>query len=135
LALEDDILRQRYERLAQIESLGFDPYGHAYEVTHEIPKILAEYEHQSAEELAEPVRVRIAGRVQSIRRMGKKAGFLHLLQQGEKLQLYIRQDAMDERSFALYNLLDIGDIVGASGYLFRTKTGELSVHVESLTFL
>jgi lysyl-tRNA synthetase class 2 len=135
LALEDDILRQRYERLAQIESLGFDPYGHAYEVTHEIPKILAEYEHQSAEELAEPVRVRIAGRVQSIRRMGKKAGFLHLLQQGEKLQLYIRQDATDERSFALYNLLDIGDIVGASGYLFRTKTGELSVHVESLTFL
>jgi lysyl-tRNA synthetase, class II len=134
LALEDEILRQRHERIAQIEQLGFQPYGHAFEFTHTIPQILAEYGGKSAEELATPVRARIAGRVQTIRRMGK-AGFLHLLQDGEKLQIYVKKDAVAETTYKLYELLDIGDIIGASGYLFRTKTGELTLHVEELFFL
>ena len=77
----------------------------------------------------------MAGRIQSLRRMGKGAGFLHLLQNGEKLQVYVRKDAMDEKSFALFDILDIGDIIGVRGYLFRTKTGELTVHAEELFFL
>jgi lysyl-tRNA synthetase class 2 len=67
--------------------------------------------------------------------MGKGAGFLHLLQNGEKLQVYVRKDAVDEKSFSLYELLDGGDIIGVNGYLFRTKTGELTVHAEKLFFL
>jgi lysyl-tRNA synthetase class 2 len=64
-----------------------------------------------------------------------KAGFAHLLQNGERLQIYVKKDAVAEKDFELYRHLDIGDIIGAEGYLFRTKTGELSVHVERLTHL
>ena len=134
MALEDELLRQRHERLAQIRQLDFEPYGQAFDFTHTIPEILAEYGEKSADELSAQVRVRVAGRIQTIRRMGK-AGFLHLLQNGKKLQLYIKKDAVPERSYRLYELLDIGDIIGASGYLFRTKTGELTIHAEELFFL
>jgi lysyl-tRNA synthetase, class II len=133
LALEDELLRQRHERLAQIRQLGFEPYGNAFNYTHTIPEILAAYGNKTAEELGNAVRVRVAGRIQTIRRMGK-AGFLHLLQNGEKLQIYVKRDAVPETSYKLYELLDIGDIIGASGYLFRTKTGELTVHAEELFF-
>ncbi len=92
------------------------------------------YSAKTAEELADKPRVRIAGRIQTIRRMGK-AGFMHLLQSGERLQVYVRKDAVPEHEYALYEVLDLGDIVGVEGYLFRTRTGELSVHAEKLTFL
>jgi lysyl-tRNA synthetase class 2 len=135
LSLEDEILRQRHARIAQIRQLGFEPYGHAFDFTHTIPRILSEYGAKTAEELAERVNVRVAGRIQSLRRMGKGAGFLHLAQQGGKLQVYVRKDAVDEKSFALFDMLDIGDIIGVRGYLFRTRTGELTVHAEELFFL
>ena len=129
MSLEDELLQQRLARIREIEALGFRPYGQRFEFTHTIPAILAEYGAKTAEELAEPVRVRIAGRVQTLRRMGK-AGFAHLAQNGERLQIYIKKDAVPERDFALYQLIDLGDIIGVEGYLFRTRTGELSVHVE-----
>jgi len=134
LSLEDDLLEQRLRRIREIEALGFKPYGQRFEFTHGIPEILAEYSSKSAEELAEPVTVRIAGRIQTIRRMGK-AGFAHLAQGGERLQIYVKKDALSEQDYALYQLLDLGDLAGAEGYLFRTKTGELSVHVTKLYFL
>ena len=64
-----------------------------------------------------------------------KAGFAHLQQNGERLQIYVKKDAVGERDFQLFKMLDIGDIVGVEGYLFRTRTGELSVHAEKLEFL
>jgi len=134
LALEDELLRQRYERAEQIRELGFKPYGQRFDYTHSIPQILQQYGSSTADDLATRVEVRVAGRILTIRRMGK-AGFLHLLQNGEKLQVYIRRDAVPERSYRLYELLDNGDFIGVTGYLFRTKTGELSVHAEDLTFL
>jgi lysyl-tRNA synthetase class 2 len=134
LALEDDMLHQRHQRLAQIRSLGFEPYGHAFDFSHTIPQINAAYGARTAEELAAHVNVKIAGRIQTVRRMGK-AGFMHLSQDGERLQVYVRKDAVSETAYQLYELLDLGDIIGVSGYLFRTRTGELSVHVEDLTFL
>ena len=90
---------------------------------------------KTAEELeAHHVDVRVTGRLMSIRGQGK-AGFAHIQQNGKRLQLYVRLDNVGEKGFALYKLLDIGDFVGARGYLFRTRTGELSVHVEEITFL
>src|SRR5262249_38677325 len=80
------------------------------------------------------VSVRVTGRIMAIRLMGK-AGFAHLQQDGQKLQIYVKKDAVGDRGFELYKLLDLGDHVGVSGYLFRTKTGELTVHVEEITFL
>ncbi len=114
MALEDELLKQRHDRIAQIEQLGFEPYGEAFEFTHTIPQILDEYGDKTAEDLATPVHVRIAGRIQRVRRMGK-AGFLHLLQDGKSLQIYIKKDAVDERNYKLYELLDIGDIIGVGG--------------------
>jgi lysyl-tRNA synthetase class 2 len=70
----------------------------------------------------------------AIRAQGK-AGFATLQQGGERLQIYVRLDAVGEQGFALYKLLDMGDHIGVSGYLFRTRTGELTIHVERLTFL
>ena len=64
-----------------------------------------------------------------------KAGFAHLQQDGQRLQIYVKKDAVGEKGFELYKLLDLGDHIGVSGYLFRTRTGELSVHVEEITFL
>jgi lysyl-tRNA synthetase class 2 len=78
--------------------------------------------------------VRIAGRIMAVRLMGK-AGFAHLQQGGHRLQIYVRKDALGDKGFELYKLLDVGDHIGVSGYLFRTKTGELTVHVEEITFL
>jgi lysyl-tRNA synthetase class 2 len=64
-----------------------------------------------------------------------KAGFAHLAGGGERLQIYVRSDAVGEPDFELYKLLDIGDLVGVAGYLFRTRTGELTIHAERLQFL
>ena len=80
------------------------------------------------------IRVRIAGRLMTLRHMGK-AGFAHLQQNGERLQIYVKKDAVSESDYRLFKLLDMGDIVGVEGYLFRTRTGELSVHAEKLEFL
>ena len=57
----------------------------------------------------------------TVRRMGK-AGFAHLMQNGEQLQIYVRKDAVSEKEYALYQLLDMGDLIGVEGYLFRTRT-------------
>ena len=134
MSLEDDLFAQRVRRAAEIEALGFRAYGQRFDFTHTIPPILAEYGAKTAEELESKPLVKIAGRIQTVRRMGK-AGFMHLQQLGEHLQVYVRKDAVSERDYKLYEMLDIGDIVGVEGYLFRTRTGELSVHVETLTFL
>jgi len=134
LSLEDELLKQRLARIHEIAALDYRPYGRRFEFTHTIPDILASYGDKPAEELTPETRVRIAGRVMTIRHMGK-AGFAHLQQNGERLQIYVKKDAVGERDFALFKMLDIGDIVGVEGYLFRTRTGELSVHAEKLEFL
>jgi lysyl-tRNA synthetase, class II len=134
MSLEDDLFEQRLKRAAEIEALGFRAYGQRFDFTHTIPNILREYSEKTAEDLAGKPEVKIAGRIQTMRRMGK-AGFLHLMQAGEKLQVYIRKDAVSETEYKLYEMLDTGDIIGVEGYLFRTRTGELSVHAENLTFL
>jgi lysyl-tRNA synthetase, class II len=134
MSLEDDLYEQRVQRIAEIEALGFQAYGHRFDFTHTIPQVLAGYAEKPAEQLEPRVQVRVAGRIMTVRRMGK-AGFAHLMQNGEQLQIYVRKDALSEKEYALYQLLDLGDLIGVEGYLFRTKTNELSVHVEHLYFL
>ncbi len=135
MALDEKIYELRRDKLKQIEALGQPAYPTKYEFTHTIPAILAEYSSKSGEELeGSRVNARIAGRIMAIRLMGK-AGFAHLQQNGQKLQIYVKKDAVGDKGFELYKLLDLGDHIGVSGYLFRTRTGELSVHVEEITFL
>jgi lysyl-tRNA synthetase class 2 len=134
LSLEEGLFEQRAARVREIEALGYRPFGRRYDFTHTVPEILAKYGESKAEDLIPQVQARIAGRIQTIRRMGK-AGFMHIAQNGGRLQLYIKKDAVPESDYQLFGLLDLGDIVGAEGYLFRTRTGELSLHVEKLEFL
>ncbi len=135
MALDENIYELRRQKLKQIEELGQPAYPTRFDFTHTIPQILAEYSGKTAEELESArVNVRVAGRIMAIRLMGK-AGFSHLQQNGQRLQIYVKKDAVGEKGFELYRLLDLGDYAGVSGYLFRTRTGELTVHVETLTFL
>jgi lysyl-tRNA synthetase class 2 len=160
---EEKLYNERREKLRQIGELGQKSglsyaaatYPNSYAATLTIPELRAAYDAMTAEQFAadleagKKIEVAIAGRIMAIRVQGK-AGFAQL-QQGDvlfekndarqlarpemKLQLYVRKDDVGEDGFALYKLLDLGDHIGAKGYLMRTRTGELTVHVTSLTFL
>ena len=90
MSLEDGLFEQRAARVREIEALGYRPFGKRFDFTHTIPDILARYGASAAEELVPEIRVRIAGRIQTMRRMGK-AGFMHIAQNGERLQIYVRK--------------------------------------------
>jgi lysyl-tRNA synthetase class 2 len=135
LAFDENVYELRRQKLKQIEALGQPAYCSKYEFTHTIPQILADYSQKTAEQLENPrVSVRVPGRIMAIRLMGK-ASFCHLQQGGQRLQIYVKKDAVGDQGFELFKLLDIGDHIGVSGYLFRTRTGELTIHVEEITFL
>ena len=135
MALDQKIYELRKEKLKQIEALGQQAYPYRYETTHTVPQILEGYSSKTGPELESPrVNVSVAGRLMSIRVQGK-AGFAHLQQGGQRLQIYVRLDNVGEKAFQLYKLLDLGDYIGVKGYLFRTRTNELTVHVEEITFL
>ena len=125
----------RKAKLVEIEKLGQAAYPNQFPASHTVPQVRAKWGEAQAEELeASRVTVAVAGRIMAIRAQGK-AGFATLQQDGQRLQIYVRLDAVGEQGFALYKLLDMGDHIGVSGYLFRTRTGELTIHVERLTFL
>lgn len=130
-----DQVRDRRRALDEIIKLGFDPYPHKFDRTHSITEIVNQFGHKGGPELeAEPIRVRAAGRIHAINRMGR-AGFIRFTDGSSLLQIYLRSNELDERTWSLFKLLHLGDFIGAEGRLFRTKTGELSIHAESLTFL
>jgi lysyl-tRNA synthetase, class II len=130
-----DQFRQRQKKLEEIEALGYPAYPRRFAWTHTAKQILAQYQGTTAEEFAaHPVDVRVAGRIVALRPHGK-AAFAHILSDGARLQVYIKRDVVGEKAFALFRLLDLGDIIGAAGHLFRTKTNELTVRVEQLELL
>ncbi len=146
---EENLYQQRRDKLQQIAALGQlsgltyaeATYPNSYAFSHTIPELRAAYEPLTAEQLeADPIHVSIAGRIMAIRVQGK-AGFAQLQQGGQRFQIYVRKDEAGDNAFALYRLLDLGDHIGVRGHLFRTRTGELTVHVASydhlpaLTFL
>ncbi|UCH98307.1 MAG: lysine--tRNA ligase [Candidatus Aminicenantes bacterium] len=131
----DEQSNVRLEKLKKLEELGVEIYPYAYDKSHDFKDIIEKYKETSNEELeAADIVVKIAGRVTAIRKMGKSA-FLHLFDGEAKLQVYIRKDMVSEKEFQVFKLLDIGDIIGAGGKLFRTKTNELTLLVSELTFL
>ena len=132
---ERNLFDLRRTKLAEIEKLGQSAYPNQFPASHTIPAVRAKWGNATSEEFeANRVTVSVAGRLMAVRAQGK-AGFATLQQGGERLQIYVRLDAVGEQAFALYKLLDLGDHIGVTGYLFRTRTGELTVHVERLTFL
>lgn len=130
-----DPIQQRYFKLDAIRKLGCDPYPHKYELTHTPAQLIEQLSCHSAEELGQQrFSVQTAGRLVSLRGHGK-AGFGHLAGNQARIQIYVRQDRVGAENFQLYQHLDIGDIVGVRGVMFRTRTGELTVSAEHLDFL
>ena len=130
-----DPVVQRCQKLEEIRKLGYDPYPHRYEVSHTIAELVERFSDKSAEELEqESVAVQAAGRLVNLRGHGK-AGFADLFGAGERIQIYIRRDRVGEENHKLFLLLDIGDIVGVRGSMFRTKTNELTISAEQVDFL
>jgi lysyl-tRNA synthetase, class II len=130
-----DQFEQRQKKLEQIIALGYEPYPREFRWTDTAAGLVEKFNGKSATELeADRREVRVAGRIVSLRLMGK-AGFVHLQGSGKRIQIYVKKDVVGERGFQLFHLLDLGDSIGVRGHLFRTKTNELSVWVEELFFL
>jgi lysyl-tRNA synthetase class 2 len=126
---------QRQKKLEQIQALGLAAYPHEFRWTDGIGELAAQFGKTASADLEASHReTRIAGRIVSIRLMGK-AGFAHLQGSGKRIQIYVRKDVVGERGFELFKLLDLGDLIGVRGHLFRTKTDELSIKVEEIFFL
>ncbi len=127
--LNDQMIIRR-EKLEKIRALGVDPYGARFDVTHHAADVRAE-----SEKLTETgASVRMAGRIM-IRRGQGKAAFCVLRDQSGDMQLYFRRDELSETEWALFKLVDIGDILGIEGTVFVTNTGELTVRVSHFTML
>ena len=124
----NDLMRRRREELEELRAKSVEPYPASFERT----DLLAEVRKNFSED-GPPAQVAVAGRIMSIRRMGK-ASFCHILDPTDRMQVYLKQDELGE-TYDVFKLLDIGDIVGIRGFVFRTRTGELTVHAESLTLL
>ena len=132
---EQHLVAQRHNKLEQIRTLGYAVYPNAYRATHFLGQILFQHQDTAKSELeAERINVKVRGRIVAMRGQGK-AGFINLSDGDHRLQIYLRKDALGEKQFQLYRLLDLGDFVGVEGYLFRTRTEELTVHAENIVFL
>ena len=130
----EDIVRQRLLKLGKIRARGIDPYPHRYRPTHTLQKVGGLFQQWEAERGIALPEVKLAGRVVAHRPMGK-ATFLDIRDGSGKIQVYLRRDTLGEEKYDFLKELDIGDIIGVSGHLFRTKTGELSVEASDLSLL
>jgi lysyl-tRNA synthetase class 2 len=131
---EERLVAERRAKLAAMRELGV-AFPNDFRRNVVAGEVHAEYgEKDQASLEASPVRVRLAGRMMTRRVMGK-ASFCHVQDMSGRMQLYITRDSVGEASYIAFKQWDIGDIIGAEGVLFRTKTGELSVQVDEVRLL
>ena len=130
---DNDLIRQRREKLEALRRRGLDPFGARYPVTHWAGPLHERFAKATEEELKAVGPVSLAGRVVALRHHGKTC-FAHLMDQSGRIQLYARADQLGD-DFALFTELDIGDFVGVTGELMRTRTGELTLAVKAFSFL
>lgn len=124
----NEAMKIRLQKLEDIKAMGIKPFGEKFPITHHADQIKDKFEEFDGK------KVIIAGRIMAIRGHGK-AAFFDIQDQTERIQIYIKKDNVDEKTFGLYNKLDLGDIVGVEGNVFKTHKGEISVSVEKLTLL
>ncbi len=130
-----DPVEQKLRKLAEVKRLGYDLYPHRYDQTHEVADLVQQFSSKSGDELeGQEVQVQTAGRIVSMRGHGK-VGFADLAGQGSRIQLYVRKDQVGSENYQLYRLLEVGDLIGVSGKVFRTRMGELSISVEGIDLL
>ncbi|MCY9020759.1 lysine--tRNA ligase [Priestia megaterium] len=132
--LNDQFLVRR-EKMSNLRDQGIDPFGQRFERTHTSQQLISEYDELTKEQLEEnEVPVSLAGRIMTKRGKGK-AGFAHVQDLTGQIQLYVRKDAIGEERYEIFSSVDIGDLVGVEGVLFKTKVGELSIKVKDFTLL
>ncbi|MBX7044123.1 MAG: lysine--tRNA ligase [Ignavibacteria bacterium] len=134
---QNELIKRRFEELDEIRSLGINPYPHRFDVTADSASIISGYTDPADDSEAErrkSEKVSVAGRIMAIRKMGK-ATFCHIKDGSGRIQVYIKKDDVGEEAYGVFKLLDIGDIIGVTGFVFRTRTGEVSVHAESYELL
>jgi len=124
----NDQMKRRFEERAHLAEAGINPYPYSFDVTASSRSIIDSFSDEN------PVDVSVAGRIMTIRKMGK-ASFFHIQDAEGRIQVYLKRDDVGEASYSTFKLLDIGDIVGISGFTFRTKTGEVSVHAQRFELL
>ncbi|MDF0652282.1 MAG: lysine--tRNA ligase [Nitrospira sp.] len=134
----DELNEQRQQRIKKLDILrkaGVAPYGSRFEVKDRAGQLLTLHGEKTKEILEqEKISCTIAGRVVALRRFGK-AGFAVLQDGSDRLQVYLKKDLLSEQAYTIVEQLDVGDWIGVTGTLFRTKTNEFTVEVHSLTFL
>ena len=121
------LIERRLEELSELKQKGVEPFAYSYNVDSDSENVKSNFNE------AEKRNVKIAGRIMALRRMGK-ASFAHIQDHVGRIQIYLKKDDLGE-SYDVFKLLDIGDIIGVEGFVFKTKTGEISVHTTSLTLL
>ena len=127
----NDLIQQRFKKLAEISAMGKQPYAGRYEVTGTAQDVHTAQGTKTKEELEkERVTLSLAGRIVALRSFGK-ACFIHIQDSSGKFQLYFQKNTLGEENFNLFKKLDIGDFIGVQGFLFRTRTDELTLDVEA----
>ncbi len=124
----NELIKVRRDKLEELRSAGIDPFGQRYDRNCTALKIQEDFEGLEGD------KVKIAGRIMAKRRHGK-AGFANLQDLSGNIQLYFRKDDLGEEKYELFKKLDIGDILGIEGEVFRTQKGEISVHVRDMVYL
>jgi lysyl-tRNA synthetase class 2 len=124
----NQIIEFRKEKLVKLRESGVNPYPVVYNVSHRAVDIIDQFDDFNEKT------VRVAGRIMSLRKMGK-AAFCHIQDQTTRLQIYVKRDDVGQNEYRNFKLLDIGDFIGVEGYVFKTKTDEISVHAQNITIL
>lgn len=121
------LIKRRLEELEELKSKNINPYPYSFDTTHHSIDIINNFAELEQKDVS------VAGRIMAIRRMGK-ASFAHIMDFKGKIQIYLKADELGE-TYHNFKLMDIGDIIGVKGFVFKTKTGEITIHVKELTLL
>jgi len=131
----NDLIQQRFKKLAEISAMGAKPYAGRFDVSTSAKALHDTYGQTTKEELeSKRVEFTIAGRIVAMRSFGK-AGFGHIQDGSGRIQIYFQKNSLGDDQYALFKKLDIGDFIGLKGFLFRTKTNELTIEMEAFTLL
>ena len=123
-----EIINFRMQKLERLRESGVDPFPHNFKPTNYSNEIKDQFK------VLENKDVIVAGRIMAMRKMGK-ASFFHIEDSDGRIQVYIKKDEVGDSLYNIFKLLDIGDFIGVNGFVFKTKTKEISVHAKSITVL
>lgn len=131
----DEQVEVRRQKLARVKDAGHETYPNDFRPNHTTAEVIAKFNGCGDDDLPKFAKdIFLAGRIMGIRKFGK-ASFFHLQDRGGRLQIYARKDRLGEVGYSLFQSFDVGDIVGVSGHLFRTKTKELTLEAENVRLL